>query len=184
VTSEVVVLVEAKSARPVYATRLGQPKSDEDVDKKVGKAVEQINKTARLLNETHPSVAHINPSGLPIVGVVVTLEAFHLLNTFIHDLLNDAEIPTVISSSHKLEGFIAATYDRADTGARLLASVNQPETSPPSLHASVSDLESRSNPLLDEAWNRLFEQSAYLENEAIEDTTPGADETPEDIEGG
>lgn len=162
VTSDAVILVEAKSARPVYATRLGQPESDQDISKKVGKAVRQINNTAQLLRDGDPAVAHINPSGLPVVGVVVTLEAFYLLNTFVHDLLDAAEIPTVISSSHELEGFISAVYDRADVGSWFLAAVSQPGPSPPSLHAALSGLPIRSNPLLDDAWARFHASFSAL----------------------
>jgi hypothetical protein len=36
VTDTVIVLVEAKAVRPIEATRLGEPASDEDIDRKVG----------------------------------------------------------------------------------------------------------------------------------------------------
>src|SRR6266436_5604891 len=122
VTDTVIVLVEAKAARPIEATRLGEPASDEDIDRKVGHAMSQINNTARLLADGHPALQHINPNGLPVVGVVVTLEPFHLVNTFVYeDLMGKTEIPLVVASAHEIEGFVAVTRDRIDIGKRLLA---------------------------------------------------------------
>jgi hypothetical protein len=155
VTDQAVILVEAKSARPIAATRRGEPKGDEDIEKKIGKAIKQINNSARLLQEKDLSLSHINPKGLPVYGVVVTLEPFHLVNAFSPDLIDDAAIPTVIVSSHELEGFISAIFDRTDVGSRFMASFNQPVGSPHSLQASVVDLPSRPNQLLKSAWERF-----------------------------
>lgn len=168
VTDDVVVLVEAKSARPVQSTRLGQPESDEDIDKKVGKAISQINNTARLLREGHSALAHINPKGLPLVGVVVTLEPFLLVNTFVHGLLDEADLPTVVASAHELEGFLGAVHDRADVGQRFVAAVSQPPPQPPSLDGAILDIEARPNPLLDAAWDRF--------NKPLEDLAAQMDE--------
>jgi hypothetical protein len=103
VTDKSVALVEAKSARPVTATRLGEPEGDEDIDKKIGKAISQINNTAKLLAAGHPALTHINPTGLPVVGIVTTLEPFYLVNSFIHgELLGRADVPTIVASAHEL----------------------------------------------------------------------------------
>jgi hypothetical protein len=155
VTDEAVILVEAKSARPIAATRLGESEGDEDIEKKIGKAIKQINNSARLLQEKDQSLSYINPKGLPVYGVVVTLEPFHLVNAFSPDLIAGADFPTVIVSSHELEGFISAIFDRTDVGSRFMASFNQPVGSPHSLQASVVDLPSRPNQLLKSAWERF-----------------------------
>lgn len=84
-------------------------------------------------------MARINPDGLPIVGVVVTLEPFHLVNTIIHDLIGSADIPVLVASSHELEGFIAAVYDRTDVGGRFVAAFNRPNLEPPTPHAANPD---------------------------------------------
>jgi hypothetical protein len=155
VTEDAVLLIEAKAARPITATRLGRAESDDDVSKKVGKAISQINNTARLLGEGHSALAHVNPTGLPLVGVVVTLEEFHLVNTFLHDILSTAEIPTAVASAHELEGVLAVVFDRADVGSRIMAALRPDPPAPPSLSAATDGLPNRPNPLLDQAWDRF-----------------------------
>lgn len=156
VTDKVIVLVEAKSARPIYSTRLGDPASDADIERKIGKAISQINNSARMLADGHPAVAHLNPDGLPVVGIVTTLEPFHLVNTFVHaDLIEKAEIPMLVASAQELEGFIAAVHDRPDLGDRFLTSFKPPDLGPPSLHSVIGDNDSAKNPLLEDGWNRF-----------------------------
>lgn len=44
-------------------------------------------------------LAHINPTGLPVRGMVVTLEPFQLINTPLYeDMLTPAKVPTVVVS--------------------------------------------------------------------------------------
>lgn len=48
VTDSCVLLVEVKAARPIQATRVGDLSSDTDIEKKIGHAIEQINRSAGL----------------------------------------------------------------------------------------------------------------------------------------
>ena len=163
VTDTCVVLVEVKAARPIEATRVGDPSSDDDIDRKIGHAIEQINNSAALL-ETDPVLAHINPTGLPVRGMVVTLEPFHLINTLVYeDVLTPATVPTVVVSAHELEDFIAAVLPEPDPDVYLTAAYNPTdELAPRSLSAAVNGLEHPPNPILAEAWDRFMKPIADL----------------------
>lgn len=163
VTDTCVLLVEVKAARPIEATRFGDPSSDDDIEKKIGHAIEQINNSAALL-DTDPALAHINPTGLPLRGMVVTLEPFHLINTLVYkDVLTPAKVPTVVVSAHELEGFIAAALPEPDPDVYLTAAYNPTdELAPKSLSAAVAGLEHPPNPILAEAWDRFIKPIADL----------------------
>jgi hypothetical protein len=163
VTETCVLLVEVKAARPIEATRVGDPSSDDDIEKKIGHAIEQINNSAALL-DTNPVLAHINPTGLPVRGMVVTLEPFQLINTPVYnDVLTSARVPTVVVSAHELEGFIAAVLPEPDPDVYLTAAYNPTdELAPRSLSAAVNGLEHPPNPILAEAWDRFMEPIADL----------------------
>jgi hypothetical protein len=146
VTDEVVVLVEAKASRPVLATRVGQPAGDEDIAAKIGNARSQILATAKLIEDGHPAVAHI-PNDRPLRGLVVTLEPFHLVPTFLYeDVLGDASLPITITSAHELEGVVATLAERSDGGERLLRALTPEPDSPPSLWDAVTGLTPVPNP--------------------------------------
>jgi hypothetical protein len=157
VTDEVVVLVEAKASRPVLATRVVQPEGNEDIGKKIGNARSQILATAKLIEDGHPAVAHI-PNDRPLRGLVVTLEPFHLVQTFLfEDVLGDASVPITITSAHELEGVVAMLAERPDVGERLLQALTPQPDSPPSLREAVKDLTPVPNPILSNGWDRFTE---------------------------
>jgi hypothetical protein len=156
ITSEAVVLVEEKSARPIRATRLGEPAGDEDTAKKLGHAFDQIERTAQMIRDGHPSVASI-PSDRPLLGLVVTLEPFHLVNTdlFYGDVLTKPSIPTTIASSHELEGAAAVLRGAPDVGRRPLDALGADEPGGARINDACGGLADAPNPLLDEAWERF-----------------------------
>ncbi len=163
VTETCVLLVEVKAARPIEATRVGDPSSDDDIEKKIGHAIEQINNSAALV-DTNPMLAHINATGLPVRGMIVTLEPFHLINTPVYeDVLTPEKVPTVVVSAHELEGFIAAVLPEPDPDVYLTAAYNRTdELAPRSLSAAVNGLEHPPNPILAEAWDRFMKPIADL----------------------
>ena len=172
-TPEVVVLVEVKAARPVRATRLGDPLGDEDTAKKIGYAMRQIESTAQLIRDGHPAVAAI-PKDRPIRGLVVTLEPFHLVNSdFYDDVFVRPSIPTTVASSHELEGTVAVLCTATGTGSRLLDALtpsNEPGTVT-SLVKAIEGLPGAANPLLTDAWRRFTSPWPELEGEV----PPGLD---------
>lgn len=173
VTNTCVLLVEVKTARPIEATRFGAPSSDDDIEKKIGRAIEQINNSVGLL-DVDPALAHINPGGLPVRGMVVTLEPFHLIGTPLYaDVLTPASVPTVVVSAHELEGFIAAVLPEPDPGVYLhKAFTAAEEEGTNSLSAAVKDLEHPPNPILAEAWDRFMRPIDELRLEADDLSAP------------
>ena len=155
ITPEAVVLVEVKAARPIRSTRLGEPAGDEDTDKKVGYAYEQIDRTAQMIRDGHPAVAAI-PADRPLLGLVVTLEPFYLVNTELFAaLIPRPSIPTTVASSHELESVVATLQTEPDVGRRLLDALTNPGEGGPRIEDAIADLEPLPNLLLDEAWERF-----------------------------
>jgi hypothetical protein len=155
VTDEVVVLVEVKSSRPILATRIGHPEGDEDIGKKLGHAKNQILATAKLIEDDHPAVAHI-PKDRPVRGLVVTLEPFHLVQTFRYeDILGETPVPITIASAQDLEGAVAMLADQVDVGERLMRALTPDGDSPPWLRDAVRGLPRVLNPIVNDGWNRF-----------------------------
>jgi hypothetical protein len=48
---------------------------------KLGKAIDQIDITAQLITDRDPAVTAV-PADRPVLGLVVTLEPFHIANAF------------------------------------------------------------------------------------------------------
>jgi len=89
---------------------------------------------------------------------VVTLEPFHLVQTFLYEnVLGDAPVPITITSAHDLEGVVATLADRTDIGERLLRALTPEPDSPPSLRDAVKDLTPLPNPILSDGWDRFTE---------------------------
>lgn len=154
VTDEAVVLVEVKTARPVVAVRTGSDAGDRHVLDRIGRARGQIDRTAALIEGGHPAVAHI-PDDRPVRGLVVTLEPFHFVDTFLFDgVLPPARTPTATASAHDVEAVCAALAGRPDAGRRLLDALTPVPPAPPVLRRASDGLPSTRNPLLDGWWRR------------------------------
>lgn len=154
VTPDVVVLVEVKANRPIWATRLGEKRGDDDIAAKINHAYGQIDTTSKLLTDRSPALASI-PKDRPVRGLVVTLEPFHMVNTPVFDkVLTRPRTPTLVASAHELEGVVADLRDAPDTGSRLLSALS-PDTQNFNLHSAAEGLPSRRNPILEDAWQRF-----------------------------
>jgi len=77
---ECVVLVEVKAARPSETLRSGGPDAPELFTKVLGRGIEQIDRTAALISSASPALSHV-PANLPILGILVTGDAFPLVNS-------------------------------------------------------------------------------------------------------
>lgn len=77
---DVVFLVEVKSVRPTEAVRVGDPGAPTELTRMLGKAIGQVNTSAAMVRERHPALSHV-PDDRPMVGLVVTLEPFHTVNS-------------------------------------------------------------------------------------------------------
>ncbi|MGW0334286.1 hypothetical protein ACWD0J_20860 [Streptomyces sp. NPDC003011] len=140
-----VLLVEVKSARPTARLRLGPQQFGDELKQKLGKAFNQINKSAKLIEDRHPAFAHI-PHDRPRFGIVVTMEPYHLVNSpDFRVLLPD----TAIASAGELEDVVVA----ADPG--LQEGIASRLGQPPPGGWSLRDLASGRvviNPVLDQGW--------------------------------
>lgn len=163
VTTACVVLVEVKATRPVLSVRTGEADGLDDLTKKIGKAADQLDKTAHMIQANHDAVSHI-PKDRPVVGLVMTLEPFFMMDDWLYgDLIGGKSIPISVSHAHVLEGVTTLLSDRADAGVRLLTALTEREDPdgvkiPARLDRAVEGLESsdRSNPILAKAWERLL----------------------------
>src|SRR5579872_6445153 len=73
-----VLLVESKAMRLTEASRMGGPTLANEIERTIGKAIDQIGTTAGLIGTRHPKLAHI-PGDRPIYGLIVTLEPYHFV---------------------------------------------------------------------------------------------------------
>ena len=155
VTTEVVVLVEVKSTRPIYKTRLGLLEGDSDTADKINRAFIQIEKTVKLIEDGHQATKEI-PNDRPRRGLVITLEPIYLLNTLLYDdILQRPSIPTVVQSANEFEMMIGHLQDRDDIGQLLLEGIEQTGDHAQPLTRILPDLPCR-NPIIEDAWNHIM----------------------------
>lgn len=103
----VTLLVEVKSTRPTENVRIGNDSTGKDLQKRLTKAYKQIDATAKLIQDRHADFAAI-PAGNSIVGLVVTMEPFHVINaTPYRNLLPLSDIPIRVCDASELERLVA-----------------------------------------------------------------------------
>jgi hypothetical protein len=148
-----ILIIEAKATRLTEESRLGGPSLGHDIERTIGKAVDQIEATRRLIVSRDTAVAHI-PSDRPIYGLVVTLEPYHFVQ--IDDLQRPPAMPVAIASVSDFERFIAECLVRRRTHAELAAYTNARQTAW-DLERLVNDSRSErfENPLLDDEHKEL-----------------------------
>ena len=151
VFSDLVLLVEVKSAIPTEPVRLGTPAAADEVIKKLGKAFSQIDITAKLIKDRDPALASV-PADRQILGMAVTLEPFHLANApFLRDLLPATQTPVAVADAAEVESLVTITDMPA---ARLLRErATDAASSTWSVHAALQGHAHSRNLVLDEAWN-------------------------------
>jgi hypothetical protein len=149
VLPEVVLLVEVKSAIPTEPVRLGTPDAADAVLSKLGKACQQIDGTAQLIADRHPSLAVV-PADLPRLGLAVTLEPFHMANAGF-DPLPPARTSVTVADSAEIETLVTITD--SPPGRVLLDRAADEVRSTWTLDAALHGHAHGRNPILDEAWN-------------------------------
>jgi hypothetical protein len=147
-----VLLVEAKSTRLTQRARMGDERLSEDVERCIGEAYRQIDRTERLIEANHPAFSVI-PKELPRYGVVATLEPYWAsTNPFFHRLIPSSPIPTSIASSRQLERAVAIATS-SGASAALQHSLFETLEAPATPDDWLDDVIVR-NPILESAWNR------------------------------
>ncbi len=105
----VTLLVEVKSTRPTEAVRVGSDQAVKDLKKRLEKAFGQINTTAELIRNQHSDFSQV-PHNQAIIGLVVTMEQFHVINAFPYRaLLPSSPHPIKIMSAFELEQMVTVT---------------------------------------------------------------------------
>jgi hypothetical protein len=146
---DLVLLVEVKASMPTEAVRLGDLDEAPKAWGKVGKACDQIDAVAGYLRDGHPAYAHIRPAGRPILGLVITLEPFHLINAY--GRLPDSATPVYVASAEELERLVTVT---STTASRLLLDHHTREDAGWHLRESFAGHTFDLNPIVAQAWNR------------------------------
>lgn len=155
---EVVVLVEVKSVRPTAPVRAGGPDATSELKRMLNKGVAQLERADRLIEEQHPAFAHI-PRDRPRVGLLVTLEDFHVLNSGFHRPLLDRErpdLPVGVSSAGEIEHWVTV---KDQTPGRVVLDARTERVEHPwpmgagiVLKEQLYGCKHRRNPIIDEAW--------------------------------
>jgi hypothetical protein len=126
---------------------MGDEQLSGDVNRCIGEAFRQIDRTEKLLAEDHPAFAAI-PKDLPRRGVVSTLEPYWAsTNPFFHRLIPTSLIPTAVASSRQLERAVAVSYSKGADALQRSLFEN------PAIREERDDVIAR-NPLLEAAWHR------------------------------
>ncbi len=122
-----------------------------DIDRCIGRAHTQIERTNRLIDDGHSAFSVI-PRSLPRRGITVTLEPYWTAtNPFFDRLVTPPSIPSTVVSSRQLENMIARSFESGDISSMLreLYDVNTPSDTQQGTQSD--DLQAK-NPILDAAW--------------------------------
>lgn len=110
---ETVLLVECKSAKLSQNVLSGDPnRTDELLQKSIGKARKQIKNTSELINIGHEKFKKF-PKGMNQIGIIVTAEPIYCANDRnFHGELTDPGIPCLSISLNDLESLTALGAER------------------------------------------------------------------------
>ena len=141
-----VLLVEVKAARPTEALRAGAEGSAAALQQAFNKGHKQLGTTFDLIQARVAEFAHI-PTDRPTVGVVVTLEDFHVANSILHLPMYSPspKLPTLAVAVEELEGIVCLG---PATEAFLRDQLNRPPGQYANLRQALSTHNIPANPIL------------------------------------
>ncbi|WP_206494870.1 hypothetical protein [Microbacterium sp. KRD174] len=150
VSDAAVILVECKAARLGLDAQAGGASLGESIERYIGAARRQIDRTAALLHDDHPAFAHI-PKDRPIVGVVTTAEPFYLADTPFSGFTSTGVVPSMTLSLRDLEALVTLPEPLA---AALVVEHAHPDGLGGRFGGAVfDDARERRNPILEEAFH-------------------------------
>lgn len=150
VSDAAVILVECKAARLTLDAQAGGDSLDTVMQRYLGAARKQIDKTARLIQEHHGAFDRI-PKDRPVVGVVTTAEQFYLAGTPFSGFASTGAVPATTMSLRDLEFLVGLTESEA---AALVIQHAHPDGEGGRFGGAFSeDVMKRRNPILEEAWH-------------------------------
>jgi hypothetical protein len=154
------LVIEVKSARVARLGRLDQQGYLDDLNKDVGKALTQIERTGQMIRDGHPAFASVDPTQ-EIRGIVVTAEPHYMLNSpFYRSQIPDPGFPTVILSLSELEHAVAVAHAGNPTGLLTALTAWGPDGIDVDAiirgHERSLGITVARNPLLDAAYERAW----------------------------
>jgi hypothetical protein len=149
---DLLLLVEAKLARPTQPLRSGAAGAAQALKAAFDKAHRQLDRTFDLVRAQHPEFGHIS-ADRPILGIVVTLEDYHLANSPLHQpwYTKSTKLPTLAVSADELETIVCLGDKTADFLTRHITSGTREEN----LHWALSNQQIGDNPLIRAALETL-----------------------------
>jgi len=145
-----VVLVEVKATRPTEPVRRADAQAGKDLEKRLGHSIDQLNGSACKIRECAPEFSSI-PSGRPLLGLVVTMEPFHTVNSlFGLSYLPECDIPFRIASVGEIEQLV--TVDDMSPGQLLLDFMTDTANNGSSINGALTGHLGRRNQIIDQAW--------------------------------
>ena len=152
VTDRAVVLVECKSARMTLGAKAADASLGTVIARSLGKAREQIDRTAKLIHNRHSAFAHI-PDDRPVMGLIVTAEPFYFGNAgILPEYGARGSTPTQVASLRELEYFVC--LEAGEAIDLLQSALADTEKRTWALASVMKDLRALGkNPILEAAWN-------------------------------
>lgn len=174
VLPEVVLLVEVKSTRPTEAVRRGTLDAS-DAMKQLRKGYEQIVRDDALIAEDQPDFAHL-PRDRPRVGLIVTMEDFHVVNSGFHKPMWQpnvvGDLPVLVTSIGELEHLV--TVSDTTPGRLLLDHLSAPELNGHSVKSALVGHAHRRNPVIDAGWSSYpWHRLKDVDSDRPAETAPG-----------
>lgn len=154
VLPNLLVLIEVKSSRIPMEQRAGGSGLIDTLRRILDKAVGQLETSHEAIIDATPGFTHL-PTGVPVVGLVVTTEPFYLANSqWVRQHLRETTFPTLVASMRDLEHLVSLPAEAIEE--HLLEIANDEERSTWDLSTALRDIPPGvmgRNRILDEAWN-------------------------------
>lgn len=149
VSGSAVILVECKAARLTLDAQAGGDSLGDVMQRYLGAARTQLDRTAKLIREGHPAFDHI-PKDRPLIGMVTTAEPFYLAGTPFSGFASSGDVPAVTLSLRDLEFLVG---QREVDAAKLVIDHAHPGGEGGRFVATFDEeAMRRRNPILEEAW--------------------------------
>jgi len=156
-----VLLVEAKAGRLREPSRLGLDDLEKDVERTLGIAYQQLERSARIILGGNPAFVDI-PMDRPLLGFAVTLDPFWLFNDPIQSTPRPFDMEIHPVGIHEIEVLIQAALAGPIESA--LAELCVPaDNQARRVRRVLADCEQVGNPILDSAFNEIFPDVTYTD---------------------
>lgn len=152
VSEAAVILVECKAARLTLDAQAGGSTLAGVMERYLGAARAQIDKTADLIRNNHQAFEHI-PKDRPIVGVVTTTEPFYLAGTPFQGFASSGVVPVTNLSLRDLE--VLVTLPEPEAAALVVEHAHPTGEGGRFAGAFDEETRKRKNPILAEAWTHF-----------------------------